>query len=65
MGLFTSKTKCRRCGAGTCRCAAIARQDTARATKNRAPKVCGGRLRNGGTCHRTVDHGAHCSNPGH
>jgi hypothetical protein len=55
------RTGCRRCWRGTCGCNAIAKADREKAAKSKAPRVCGQRRRDGGTCHRTVSHGETCS----
>jgi hypothetical protein len=54
---------CPVCGAGTCRCRAIAKADRAAAQKHNRPTTCGQRFASGGTCHKTApcdrDHARH------
>jgi hypothetical protein len=55
------RLRCLTCKKGTCRCRVSAAKDRAAATKGKAPRVCGQRRSDGGTCHRTVAHGESCS----
>lgn len=62
--------ECGRCGRpkvdGRCTlCQVVNGRSPARGQAAARPKPCGGRLRSGGNCYRTLSPGESCSNPGH
>lgn len=71
--MFGKTSKCGVCGRGTPRGVSLCPRHQRQVRRESNPtksssggvKVCGRRLRNGGTCHRSVASGETCSNPLH